>query len=149
MAKIVKKDSKQLILASYPKCILGVVVIFLAIFWGAVLTSEQVITIDFYLIFNGVAFVVLAVQKHKLSRFDKHSKMVCVISKSIVGKKEQWYPLVDIDAVEMNYGRGQFAKGGSVNLVINNKLINIIDSDICVGNRERNIKLKDEVASWL
>ncbi|WAJ70158.1 hypothetical protein [Catenovulum adriaticum] len=149
MAKVVKKDDQQLILTSYPKCIVGVVFIFLAIFWGAALTSEQAIAIDFYLIFNGVALVVLAVQKHKLSRFDKKSKMVCLISKSILGKKEQWYPLVDIDAVDMNYGRGQFAKGGSVNLVINSKLINIIDSDICVGNRERNIRLKDEVANWL
>ncbi len=149
MAKVIKKDDKTLMLKSYPKCLVGLVCVFIAIFWYAVLTTDETVTIDFYLIFNGVALVVLGIQRYKVSRFDKKTKTVCLISKSIIGKQEQWFKLADVESVEMNYGRGQFARGGSVNLVINNKLIRIVDSDICLGNRERNIRLKDEVAEWL
>lgn len=144
-----KKDNRQLVLKAYPKCISAMALLFLAIFWWAALTTNQTIETSSYLIFNGVALLVIGIQKSRIAKFDKQTKTVCLINYSILGKQEQWFPLVDIDAVEMNYGRGQFARGGRVNLIINKQLHAIVDSDICWGNRERNVRLKDAVAEWL
>lgn len=150
MAKIVKKDDQSLVVKAYPKCIVGLLSIFLAMFWYSALATEKVITTESYLICHAVILIVFAIQKYQICCFDKHTKTVCVISKSIIGKQEQWFSLIDVDSVEMSYGHGgQYARGSCVALVINNKPVSFIDSDICLGNRQRNIRLKDEVARWL
>ncbi len=149
MAVKLRKDSKTLVVTSFPKCVFGLGVLFLLIFWSAALFSEQDLKVVDYLIFTSICLVVMAIQKHKVLSLDKQTNRALLVVKSILGTKENSFSLADIKSVEMVYGRGQYARGGAIYLVVNDQRQAIVDSDICFGNVERNIRVKEEISQWL
>ncbi|MDP2560627.1 hypothetical protein [Psychrobium sp. 1_MG-2023] len=151
MAVTIEKDTTQFMVSSFPKCVFGLCVLFLLIFWSAVLLVEQakqLKAVD-YFIFSSICLIGMIIQKHKKLSLNKQNNQAILVVKSILGTKEQRFSLTDIESVEMVYGRGQYARGGAIYLVIDGQKQAIVDSDICFGNVERNIRVKEEISQWL
>ncbi|KMT65208.1 hypothetical protein [Catenovulum maritimum] len=150
MAKILYQSDDKLVISAFPKCIALVVAAFLVAFWLAAATKEESLKLADYLIFNGVCLVVLAIQRSRKVIFDKRSHSVVIHNRFLWMKSEDWFALKDVSQVEMVYGKGgRYAKGGAVYLHVKDKQKAIVDSDICFGNVQRNIRIKNEIAEWL
>ena len=151
MAVKLNKSSNLLVVTSFPKCIFGLCVLFWMVIWWAVLFSEQEreLKIIDYVIFNSVCLIGMVIQKKKILSLDKQSNRALLVVKSVLGTKESSFFLKDIKSIEMVYGRGQYARGGAIYLVVNDQKEAIVDSDICFGNVKRNIQVKDEISQWL
>ena len=151
MAVTLQKSTGLLVVTSFPKCILGLCILFLLVFWWAALFLEQeeeLEAID-YIGFTSICLIGMIIQKKKVLSLDKQTGQAMLAVKSIVGTKETRFSLEDIQSVEMIYGRGQYARGGAIYLVFNDHKDMIVDSDICFGNVKRNIRVKEEISQWL
>jgi hypothetical protein len=151
MAVTLHKNSKSLVVTSFPKCVFGLCVLFLLVLWWAVLflEHEQELEAIDYIIFNSVCLIGMVIQKKKILSLDKQTNRAVLVVKSILGTKESSFFLKDIKSIEMVYGRGQYARGGAIYLIVNDQKEAIVDSDICFGNVKRNIQVKDEISQWL
>ena len=131
MAVKLQKTSQFLVVSSFPKCIFGLCVLFLMVLWWAVLFG-------------------MIIQKKKVLTLDKQTNRAMLVVKSILGTKENSFSLKDIKSVEMVYGgKGQYAREGSIYMMVNDQRHAIVDSDICFGNVKRNIGVKEEISQWL
>ena len=149
MAKIIEKSPQKLILKAYPKCIVGLCLGFLALLGLASVLQNLNAEFKDYAIFIGVALVIISIQKHRLTTFDKSTGYGEIIATTILGQKTFKFKLADVQEVMMFYGRGQYARGGTIGLEVNYQQQIISNSDICFGNRERNIRLTEEIVQWL
>ena len=152
MAVKLKKTSQLLVVSSFPKCIFGLCVLFLMVLWWAVLflEHEQEFEIIDYMIFNSICLLGMIIQKKKVLTLDKQTNRAMLVVKSILGTKENSFSLKDIKSVEMVYGgKGQYAREGSIYMMVNDQRHAIVDSDICFGNVKRNIGVKEEISQWL
>ncbi|EWH10085.1 hypothetical protein DS2_09842 [Catenovulum agarivorans DS-2] len=150
MARILQKNSERLVVTAFPKCISLIAIAFLLLFWGAALFGDKDLKVEDYVIFNGVCLVVLAIQRSRKTIFDKHNKTVVLHSRFLWIKSENWFSLKDVRGVEMVYGKGgRYARGGAVYLLVKDQRKAIVDSDICFGNAERNVGIKQQIAEWL
>lgn len=149
MAVKLQKNSKCLEVKSFPKCVFALCILFLLVFWvGASFSSQELKVVD-YIIFSSVCLIGMVIQKQKTLLLDKQTNQATLVVKSVLGTKESHFSLQDIQSVEMVYGRGQYARGGAIYLVINDQRDAIVDSDICFGNVKRNIRVKEEISQWL
>jgi hypothetical protein len=123
--------------------------VFLLLLLFASLFSEVEAEFKDYAIFIGVCLIFMAIQKQKITRFDKSKNEGEIVTKSILGSNKQQFRLSNIENVSMVYGNGQYARGGAISLELKTTRTNIVDSDICFGNRERNIRLTEEIMQWL
>lgn len=149
MAKIVEKSPKLLVIKAYPKCMLGLCIMFLLMLAFAAMLSLVDAEFKDYAIFIGVCAVFIVIQKHKITRFDKGRNEGEIVTTTILGSKKQQFKLTEVENVSMVYGNGQYAKGGAISLELKTSRTVIVDSDICFGNRERNIRLTEEIIQWL
>jgi hypothetical protein len=151
MAVTLQKSTGLLILTSFPKCILGLCILFLLVFWWAALFLEQEEELEVidYIGFTSICLIGMIIQKQKTLSLDKQTGQAKLVIKSVLGTKESSFSLQDIQSVEMVYGRGQYARGGAIYLVFNDQREAVVDSDICFGNVKRNIRVKEEISQWL
>lgn len=149
MAKITEQSSNVLVIRSFPKCIFGLCIVFLLLMFFASMFSEVEAEFKDYAIFIGVCLIFMAIQKLKITRLDKRKNEGEIVSKGIFGSSTQQFRLSDIENVSMVYGNGQYARGGAISLQIQAGLTTIVNSDICFGNRERNIRLTEEITQWI
>jgi hypothetical protein len=150
MSTKLEQNTNQLILISFPKCLISLFIIILLIFLTAgVLTENEMKIVDYFIVLF-VCLTGMVIQKYKITKFDKLNGQVTLITKSVLGHKEEKYPLSEIKNIDIVYGRGgQSAKGGAVYLRISEQEHIIVDSDICIGNLKKTIKVKDEIKTWL
>ena len=151
MAVTLKKSSTLLVVTSFPKCIFGLCVLFLLVFWWAALflEQEQELEVVDYVGFTSVCLIGMIIQKKKVLSLDKQTGQAILAVKSVLGTKESSFSLKSIESIEMVYGRGQYARGGAIYLVVGDQRNAIVDSDICFGNVKRNIRVKEEISQWL
>jgi hypothetical protein len=149
MAKIIEKSPKVLVMKAYPKCMLGLCIMFLLVLVFAAMLSLTDAEFKDYAIFIGVCAVFIAIQKHKVTRFDKNKNEGEIVTTTVLGSKKQQFKLTEVKNVQMVYGKGQYARGGAISLELKTNCPIIADSDICFGNRERNIRLTEEIIQWL
>lgn len=149
MTKITQKSNDRLTLTSYPARICGVAFSFLAVFWIVAFLTDAAVVPSTYIIFNSVALLVIAIQNFKVTTFDKQRQTVHLSTTSVIGKRQRDFPLAEIRSISMSYGRGGSAKGGSIRLAIGDESFTIADSDISRTCRERNARVKAELADWL
>jgi hypothetical protein len=146
---VVTKQGNKLVVSVYPKCITGLVLLFLLAFWWFALTTTQSLETKDYILFSLVALVVIAIQKKKVTTLDKLSGRGCLSVKYIIGKSESCFQLDDIQDIMMVYGKGRYARGGAIYIQLKDQNLAIVDSDICLGNEKRNIGLVEEISTWL
>lgn len=149
MARISQQSDRILVVKAFPKCIFTLALFLLLIVVVTSVKPDQISGWQDYVIFALVCLIFMAIQKQRITRFDKGLGKVSWRSVSILGVKELEFRLNAVENVEMVYGRGQFARGGAIYLHVSKDKYAIADSDICIGNRKRNIGIQEEIAQWL
>ena len=92
----------------------------------------------------------ICIQKHRLTTLNKSTGFGEIVTTTVLGSKTFSFKLADVQDVMMVYGRGQYAKGSAIGVELGSQQpIIIADSDICFGNRKRNISLQEEIMQWL
>jgi hypothetical protein len=150
MAVRIGKTKTKMSVKSYPRCILILCATFLVIFLLAAINTHNNLKVIDYVIFVSVILVVVMIQPHRVLTLDKEINQGSLLSRRLITKQEVNFKLNQIDSVEMVYGKGsQNARGGAVYMKINGQNKAIIDSDICIGNRQHNDKIRTEILLWL
>jgi hypothetical protein len=149
MAKITNKSERVLVVKAFPKCIFGLALSLLLVLIIVSSQPNQVAGWQDYSIFALVCLVFMAIQKQRITSFDKGLGIVNWRTVSVFGAKELEFRISAVESVEMEYGKGQYARGGAVYLQVKADKYAIADSDICIGNRKRNIGIKEEIVQWL
>lgn len=149
MAHIVQKSDRLLVIKAFPKCIFGLPLMLLIILVIVSFKPSQTSGWQDYAIFALVCLVFMFIQKQRITSFDKGLGIVTWRSVSVFGVKELEFKLNAIKSVEMVYGKGQYARGGAIYLHVGADRYALADSDICIGNRKRNIGITEEIVQWL
>ena len=143
-------DPQTLIVKSYPLVlVIGVATLLIV---GAIfgLLSDQDIKLVDVSIFYIVGLGFISIHKIKTTTFNSQLKHCVFYEKNIFQNKTHTLAYDDINKFEMSYGRGQYARGGTLTLTTHDETrYNIIDSDVGINNEQKTIAAKEKIEQHL
>jgi hypothetical protein len=141
----------ELTLVSFPMYLIMLLLAFLLTFLISSLTGDNEIKVVDHIIFITVIGIGVVIQKRKTLTLNKESNTGKLLVQTIINKTENNFYLSDVKKVEMSFGRGQYARGGTICMHIANieRPLVIADSDVAGNSEKHNTSATNVISKWL
>lgn len=144
MHTVLKDENKRLVVRSYPIWMASVpVLLAVLLFFATTLSAQNDFKAVDLIIFYGVCALFVVIHKFRKTTFDVQHDSCLISKRSIMGEQQARITCAEIKKIELQEGRGAFARGGRLVIKTTDQDFPIIDSDIQPGHAKQ-IRLSQE-----
>lgn len=143
-----EKENGKITIESYPIRLVSIGILFalaglLAILFGK---NENDLQLIDHVIYFSVCFIAIVI--HSFKKIEVNGNDLIITSRSLLGTKTQVLKRSEIETVAMAYGKGSYARGGSIRLDTKNEESYILVA-YDLGQRKNIEKLLEDIKPFL